>query len=42
MITRQCAFPFAGFKLFYEQDTNLLSPAQVMRLMPTPSVVIYQ
>ena len=42
MITRQRAFPFAGFKLFYEQDTNLLSPAQVMRLMPTPSVVIYQ
>ena len=42
MVTRQCALPFAGFKLFYQQDTNLFSPADVMRLTPVPSVVVYQ
>ena len=42
MVTRQCALPFIGFKLFYQQDTNLFTPAQVMRLAPVPSVVIYQ
>lgn len=41
-IVRQCALTFAGFKLFYRQDTNLFSPQQVMRLSPAPSVVIYQ
>ncbi len=33
---------YAGIKLFYQQDQNLFSPAQVMQLTPTPSVVIYQ
>lgn len=33
---------FAGIKLFYKQDTNLFTPAQVMALTPKPSVVIYQ
>ena len=33
---------FAGIKLFYRQDTNLFSPAQVLGLKPVPSVVIYQ
>jgi hypothetical protein len=42
MVTRQCALPFAGFKLFYQQDTNLFPPAHVMKLAPVPSVVIYQ
>ena len=41
-IMRQHRLPFAGFKLFYRQDTNLLRPADVMRLVPLPSVVIYQ
>jgi hypothetical protein len=35
-------FKFMGFKLFYRQDTNLLTPADVMKLTPQPSVVIYQ
>ncbi len=34
--------PFAGIKLFYKQDVNLFSPAQVLALTPRPSVVIYQ
>jgi hypothetical protein len=41
-VMRQFALPFAGFKLFYQQDTTLLTPASVMRLTPSPSVVIYQ
>jgi hypothetical protein len=41
-VMRQYALPFAGFKLFYRQDTNLFEPAQVMQLAPAPSVVIYQ
>jgi hypothetical protein len=41
-IDRQGRFAFAGFKLFYDQDSQLYSPAQVMSLSPVPSVVIYQ
>ncbi|HET7694534.1 MAG TPA: hypothetical protein VFK57_02410 [Vicinamibacterales bacterium] len=41
-VNRQFALPFAGFKLFYRQDTNLFDPAEVMQLEPLPSVVIYQ
>ena len=41
-VMRQFALPFAGFKLFYRQDTNLFAPVDVMRLAPIPSVVIYQ
>lgn len=33
---------FAGIKLFYEQDTQLLAPVQVLALQPVPSVVVYQ
>ena len=39
---RSTGFEFMGFKLFYKQDTNLMSPANVMALKPTPSVIIYQ
>jgi hypothetical protein len=31
-----------GFKLFYEEDTDLLTPKQVMRLRPRPEVVVYE
>ena len=31
-----------GYKLFYSEDTNLMTPAQVMRLQPRPDVVIYE
>ncbi len=33
---------FAGIKLFLRQDTDLLTAADVMRLEPQPSVVVYQ
>jgi hypothetical protein len=41
-VMRQGPLPFAGFKVFYRQDTNLFEPADVMQLTPVPSVVIYQ
>lgn len=34
--------PFAGIKLFYKEDTDLLTPEDVMKLRPEPSVIIYQ
>ena len=33
---------FPGFKLFYEEDTNLMSPKQVMRLNPRPKFIVYE
>jgi hypothetical protein len=31
-----------GFKLFYKEDTNTMTPAQVLALRPRPEVVIYE
>jgi len=31
-----------GFKLFYEEDTNLMTPAQVLALRPPPDLVTYE
>jgi hypothetical protein len=31
-----------GFKLFYREDTKLMSPRQVLRLRPAPDVVVYE
>jgi hypothetical protein len=31
-----------GFKLFYEEDTGLMKPAQVMRLKPPPDFIVYE
>jgi hypothetical protein len=31
-----------GFKLFYEEDTDMMRPAQVMRLRPKPVLVVYE
>lgn len=33
---------YDGFKLFYQEDTNLLSPRQVLRLRPRPSLIVYE
>ena len=33
---------YGGIKLFYKQDDPLLTPAEVIRLTPTPLVIIYQ
>ena len=33
---------FNGFKLFYEEDVNLMNPKQVLRLRPQPDLVVYE
>jgi hypothetical protein len=33
---------FNGFKLFYNEDTGLMSPAQALGLKPAPDVVVYE
>ncbi|MDJ0757567.1 MAG: hypothetical protein QNJ45_28800 [Ardenticatenaceae bacterium] len=35
-------FEYGGFKLFYDWDSPVLTPDQVMDLSPEPAVVIYQ
>ena len=31
-----------GFKLFYEEDTGLMTPSQVLGLRPRPEIVVYE
>jgi hypothetical protein len=31
-----------GIKLFYHEDTNLMSPRRVLRLRPRPDLVVYE
>lgn len=33
---------FSGIKLFYREDTDLLTPQQIMSLDPVPDIVVYQ
>jgi hypothetical protein len=33
---------FDGFKLFYREDTGLMSPREVMHLRPPPDVIVYE
>jgi len=35
-------FFFEGFKLFYKEDTDLMTPGEVMRLKPRPDFVVYE
>jgi hypothetical protein len=40
--TRDLRRRFNGFKLFYEEDVNLMKPKQVLRLRPQPDLVVYE
>jgi hypothetical protein len=40
--TRQSPGFHQGFKLFYHEDTHLMSPRRVLRLKPPPDVVVYE
>ena len=40
--TRQAPRMRHGFKLFYEEDTDMMRPAEVMRLRPRPVFVVYE
>jgi hypothetical protein len=33
---------YDGFKLFYHEDTNVLQPRQVVRMRPSPQIVVYE
>jgi hypothetical protein len=39
---QEAGFEHGGFKLFYGEDSPLMTPEQVLGLEPPPSVVIYQ
>jgi hypothetical protein len=41
-VMRQGQLDYAGFKIFYNQDTNLFSPEEVLDLEPKPVVISYQ
>lgn len=41
-VTRDRRGLHAGFKLFFVEDSGLMSPAQVLRLRPPPELVIYE
>jgi hypothetical protein len=34
--------PYNGFKLFFREDTGLMSPREVLALRPAPDVVVYE
>jgi hypothetical protein len=40
--TRDLRRRFNGFKLFYHEDLNLMSPGEVLRLSPEPDLVVYE
>jgi LysM repeat protein len=42
ILVRDQPVEFAGIKLFYRQDPDLLSPQQVIDLNPPPALIIYQ
>ena len=33
---------YEGFKLFYKEDTDLMSPEEVLDLSPEPDVVVFE
>lgn len=41
-LTRGRADRHHGFKLFYHEDVNLMTPRQVLRLRPQPDLVVYE
>jgi hypothetical protein len=41
-LARERRLSLNGFKLFYEEDVDLMEPEQVLRLRPQPSLVVYE
>jgi hypothetical protein len=39
---RRSAQPYNGFKLFFREDTGLMSAKDVLSLNPAPDVVVYE
>ncbi|HLH72755.1 MAG TPA: hypothetical protein VKX96_05685, partial [Chloroflexota bacterium] len=42
MYVANSAIPYGGIKLFFDWDTNLMTPSEVLALKPSPDIVIYQ
>jgi hypothetical protein len=42
VLPRAAGASFTGFKLFFREDSELMSPAAVLALRPQPSVVVYE
>jgi hypothetical protein len=42
VIAGEVPFSFYGFKLWYQQDVPLMTPEEVLALVPAPDIVIYQ
>ena len=40
--TRQRGRFHDGFKLFYSEDTGLMTPRAVLRLRPPPDLIVYE
>jgi hypothetical protein len=40
--TRDLRRRYNGFKLFYHEDLNLMSPRRVLRLRPRPDLVVHE
>jgi hypothetical protein len=41
-LVRNELIEFGGVKLFYRQDMPLMSPQEILALVPAPDVIIYQ
>jgi len=42
VVRRRSGQPYNGFKLFFREDTGLMSPADVLALDPAPDVIVYE
>lgn len=42
VVAGEVPFDFYGFKLWYQQDVPLMTPEEVLSLVPAPDIVIYQ
>jgi hypothetical protein len=42
LLPRAAGAAFTGFKLFYREDSGLMTPAAVLALDPAPDVVVYE
>jgi hypothetical protein len=40
--TREAREFHPGYKLFFEEDTDLMTPRQVMRMRPRPDLIVYE
>ena len=40
--TKGAPWTFDGFKLFYREDLDLMTPREVLRLRPSPDVIVYE